>query len=333
MTILTNTLTRFSLDNSIREDFADMIYDISPDDTPVMSAFGRGKAQSTYTEWQTDALAAAVTTNAQLDGDDIVSVTDSRAATNKVGNYLQISRKIITVSGTAQAVNNAGMRSKLAYELGKAGAELKTDIESSILAISTAVAGNTTVARVSASLPQWIVTNWTGGGGTTAARPQMTSGSASTDLDGTPSVGAVAGSTVTFTETILKAMMKQLWTVGGKSINCWVGPVNKGVISTFSGIATRYLESKATQQAAIVGAADIYQGDFGRVTVVADRFTTESIVIIGDPAYGEVSWLRPISTDVMAKTGDSNKRMIIGEWTLKVRAQKAFASKWAATTS
>jgi hypothetical protein len=333
MTILTNTLTRYSLDKSIREDFADMIYDISPDETPVMSAFGRGKAQSTFTEWQTDALAAAVTTNAQLDGDDIVSVTDSRAATQKVGNYLQISRKIITVSGSAQAVNNAGMRSKQAYELAKAGSELKTDIESSILAVSTAVAGNTTVARVSASLPNWIITNWTAGTTTAAARPQMSSGAASTDLDGTVSVAGAAGTTVTFTETILKSMMSQLYRTGGKAKTLWVGPFNKGVVSTFSGIATRYLESKATQQAAIVGAADVYQGDFGRVTVVPDLFTTESIVILGDPQYGEVAWLRPIQTLDMAKTGDSTKKLIIGEWTLKVKAQKSFAAKWAASTS
>lgn len=333
MAIVTNTITRYATPNPIREDLADVIYNIAPTETPVMTAFGRGKADNTYTEWQTDDLAAAVTTNAQLDGDDVVSTTDSRTDTQRVGNYEQISRKIITVSGTANAVRRAGQKSAMAYEMAKAGKEIKRDMESTILTTQVATAGNSTVARKSASLPNWIITNWTGGGGTTAARPQMSSGSASTNLDGYPSVAGVAGTTVTFTETILKSMMQQVWTAGGDPSTLWVGPFNKTVCSAFSGVATRYKDVAGNKQASIIGAADVYVGDFGTITIMADRFTTESIVLLGDPQYGEIAYLRPMSTEPMAKTGDATKNMLICEWTLKVRAQKAFAAKWAASTS
>jgi hypothetical protein len=45
----------------IREDLADVIYNISPTDTPFQSSVGRTKATAVYHEWQTDSLAAATT--------------------------------------------------------------------------------------------------------------------------------------------------------------------------------------------------------------------------------------------------------------------------------
>ena len=43
----------------LREDLADVIYNISPTDTPFQSSVGRTKATAVYHEWQTDALEAA----------------------------------------------------------------------------------------------------------------------------------------------------------------------------------------------------------------------------------------------------------------------------------
>ena len=37
-----------------REDLTDMIYDISPTETPFMSSIGKTKATATFHEWQTD---------------------------------------------------------------------------------------------------------------------------------------------------------------------------------------------------------------------------------------------------------------------------------------
>jgi hypothetical protein len=40
----------------IREDLSDVIYDISPQDTPIMSSIGKTKATNVFHEWQTDSL-------------------------------------------------------------------------------------------------------------------------------------------------------------------------------------------------------------------------------------------------------------------------------------
>lgn len=62
-------VTTYDAVNAIREDLANIIYDISPVDTPFMSNIGRDTAANTYFEWQTDELAAAGA-NAAVEGAD-----------------------------------------------------------------------------------------------------------------------------------------------------------------------------------------------------------------------------------------------------------------------
>ena len=64
-----------------------------------MSNIGRTTAENTYHEWQTDTLAAADATNARVEGADASDT--SFTATNRVGNYTQISDKVVSVSGTS----------------------------------------------------------------------------------------------------------------------------------------------------------------------------------------------------------------------------------------
>tara|TARA_Y100000031_G_scaffold150328_1_gene189534 strand:+ start:172 stop:477 length:306 start_codon:yes stop_codon:yes gene_type:complete len=70
----------------IREDLADVIYNISPVETPFISNAGKGTATQTNHEWQTDALEAAAA-NAQIEGNDYT--LDSRSATVRLSNYLK----------------------------------------------------------------------------------------------------------------------------------------------------------------------------------------------------------------------------------------------------
>lgn len=106
---------------------SDIIYDISPTETPFLSSIGKTKATSTKHEWQTDALAAAVSNNAVIEGDE--ATMDASTATTRVFNYTQISDKTATVSGTQEAVNSAGRRSEMAYQMEKRMKELKRDVE------------------------------------------------------------------------------------------------------------------------------------------------------------------------------------------------------------
>jgi len=102
----------------IREDLSDVIYDISPQDTPIMSSIGKSKATSVFHEWQTDSLAAATTANFLVEGADATDASVSPST--RIGNYTQIVGKTIRVSGTLEAVDKAGRKSEKAYQMAKA---------------------------------------------------------------------------------------------------------------------------------------------------------------------------------------------------------------------
>ncbi len=70
-----------------REDLTDIIYDISPLDTPFMTNATRETATMTLYEWQTDSLDAAAS-NAQIEGDD--ATTNTASPTSRLGNGLLV---------------------------------------------------------------------------------------------------------------------------------------------------------------------------------------------------------------------------------------------------
>jgi len=310
----TNLFDRYDATLSVREDLANIIYNISPEDTVFMSNVGRDTSKQTFTEWQTDALAAASTTNAQIEGDD--AAADSLAATNRVGNYTQISRKVVATSGTLESVDTAGYRSAMAYQLAKAASELKRDMETAMLFNQAAVVGNATTARKTAGLPAWLRSNVSSGSG--GGNPTMSSTN-----DGYPNAARTDGTQRTFTETMLKDVIQSVWTNGGTPKLLMVGPFNKRIVSSFSGIAGIRFNVDGAKPSAIIGAADIYVSDFGNVSIVPSRFQRERDAFVVDPEYAAVSYLRNFQTNELAKTGDSQKKMILVEYALKVRTEKA----------
>jgi len=294
-----------------------VIYNISPEETPFMSNIGRENVKNTFFEWQTDSLAAASTTNAQIEGDDVSSY-DSTAATVRVGNYTQVSRKTLILSGTLESVDKAGRRSELAYQLAKRSAELKRDMESTMLtnqAASGGSAGVSTALRKTGSLLAFIKTNTAKG--TSGADPSYTTQPNATRTD------ALAADLRTFTETILKDVIQKVWTAGGTPKILMVGPVNKQRVSCFAGIAEIRREVTGNKPGVIIGAADVYVSDFGAVSVVPNRFQRERDAFVLDPEYAAVCFLRPFQTVELAKTGDAEKRMIVVEWGLKVNQEAA----------
>ena len=306
MAIVANTFTRYSA-VGIREDLSNVIYNISPDETPFISNIGRENVKNTYFEWQTDSLAAASASNAALEGDDVASFT-AVSPTSRIGNYTQISTKNVVISGTLEALDKAGRRSELTDQLAKLGSELKRDMESALLANQSPVAGNTTTARRTAGLPAFIKTNtdFGTGGADTAGIAART--------DGTQRA---------FSEALLKTVIAEVWESGGTPKMLMVGSHNKQVASGFTGIATRFRDVPAGQQAQIVGAADVYVSDFGTVNIVPNRFQRARDAFVVDPQFASMAVLRPIQQMELAKTGDAEKRLMLVEYGLKVSNQAA----------
>jgi hypothetical protein len=298
-----------------REDLSDVIYNISPTDTPFMSSVGKTKATAVYHEWQTDALAAAVGNNAAVEGADATSLTVTPTA--RVGNRTQISTKTVQIAGTEETINKAGRKSEKAYQLAKASSELKRDMEKTLLSNNVAAAGNSTTARTLGGLQAWLNTNAVLGSGGTAGSGGTTARASGTDA--------------AFTEAMLKSAVKQAFVQGGNPTVLMVTPTQKQVVSGFAGIAAQRYEAPSNAPTTIVGAADVYLSDFGTLSVVPNRFMTGDsgdggeVAFVLDPEYAAVAYLRPFQTNELAKTGDSEKTQLLVEYTLEVKNEKAHA--------
>ena len=140
-----------------REDLSDIIYDISPTDTPFMSNVERGTATATLHEWQTDSLAASNADNAQIEGGD--ATTNTASPTTRFGNYTQIFHKVPLVARTQRSVNTAGRRDEMSYQIAKRGREMKRDMEARYTSAQGAVAGGSGTAREMAGLGAWLFGN------------------------------------------------------------------------------------------------------------------------------------------------------------------------------
>jgi len=172
---------------------------------------------------------------------------------------------------------------------------MKRDMETGVTGKQIGNAGSNSVARATAGLGAWIITNFYPGAGT-GAKPIMSGANG----NGTPGTAAVAGTARAWTEAMLKTAQQDVWTQGGNPKVAFMGAKQKGVFSTFAGIATRYRDVPAGDQAQIIGASDTYVGDFGVTNVVPDRFMPIDIVYVGDPEYASLAYLRNFRTEVMA---------------------------------
>ena len=286
----------------LREDLENVIYDISPTDTPFMSMGSREDAIAVNHEWQTDALADAVTTNHHEEGSTLTAAEP--AATTRLGNICQIALKTTLVSGTLDAVSKAGRKQELAYQMTKRAKELKRDMEKSLLhnQAKTAMSADSTVRKLG-GLPNYVKTNVSVGTNGAGAG----NGAARTD-----------GTQRTFTETLLKASLLAAYNSGADCKYIMMAPAKKQTFSTFVGVGgasgvSNYIDANDQR---IIGCMDIYVSDFGELAVVPNRFQRARDVWILDPEYYGVAYLRPFEQKEVASTSDGEQRAIITEFTL-----------------
>ncbi|HZD13180.1 MAG TPA: DUF5309 family protein [Candidatus Binatus sp.] len=301
-----------------------MIYNIAPTETPFMTKAGRTTASAVFHEWQTDTIAAAVATNAAIEGDNPTNT--SVVPTVRLGNYCQISTYAFQVSGTQQVVKSAGRSDDLAYQLVIYGKRLKRDMEAVLTQNKGSTAGGAGSARTSGSLESWLSSNNTtlGSGGSPS-----TSGFQS-GLVQAPVDNSVQG---TITEAAVKAIIRACWTAGGNPDTIMTGPFNKTKVSGFSGILTNNIFQKAGGQATIIAAADAYVSDYGNHNVVPNRFNRDRTVCVLDMEYWSIAYLRSFTQFPLAKTGDSDQRQILAEYCLVNKNQAASGKVADLTTS
>jgi len=320
MTVPTNTNQVYTQTN-IREDLIDAIYNVDPFKTPLFNMAKKSEARQTFHEWDIDALASQNLSNAAVEGDNPTNIAIT--ATGRMGNYTQISVKTIQISGTAQSVVAAGGSNKMGYQLLKKSKELKRDIEGILTNNTARAAGTSSTARNLSGWPCWVATNSVSASGAGTAPSGTTTVAGQTFYNGTTTRTYSGSSAVT--EANVKTALQLAYKNSGESPEyALMSAKNKQNVSAFTGPGTRFIE---VEDATLLTKVDVYESDFGEVKMIPDIFlATSGDIDFVNPNYIRVAYLRPFQTIPLAKTGDSDQKMLLVEYTLEMGNEHAHAA-------
>jgi len=311
MAKVTNAFDTYSA-TSDREDLSNIIYNISPMQTPFMSSIGKRSINNVVFDWQTEVLATPVATG-ELEGFELSR--SAAVATTRVSNVAMISKRDATVSGSQESSDPAGKRSEMAHQLAIMSKALKRDMEEALCQKGAKTTGNATTARVTGGFESWITSNDSRG-----------SGGASTGGGAAPTDGTQRA----LTETLLKDVLQLCFENGGEPSLAICGPHNKQVISGFTGrTQARQMIDANTVEASV----SIYSSDFGELKIVPSNRSRERSLLLVDPEYAKVCYLRDFKTVDIATIGDAMTKMIIVEYGLEVSNEAAHGVVADLTTS
>ena len=287
---------------SDREQLSNIIYNISPQTTPFMSAIGKNSVKNVTFDWQTETLPSASGTG-EIEGFEI-----SRAATTatvRESNVAMIQSRNSTVTGSQQASDPAGVKSQIAHFMALNAKALKRDMETALTGNYAKVAGSASAARQTRSFEAWITSNDSRGSG---------------GADGSASAAATDGTQRDLTEALLKTVLQTGFGNGAEMSMAICGPYNKTVISGFTGRSNvRQVIETDTVEASI----SLYASDFGELKIVPDNFSRERSLLLVDPNYAAVSYLRDFESVDISTIGDAITKMLVVEYGLQMSNEAA----------
>jgi hypothetical protein len=306
----------------IREDLSDIIYDVSPEETPFYTKCKKVKATNALHEWQTDALRAAAA-NAHIEGDEITA--NARTATTRLGNYSQIFVDAVSIPDTDSGLKKAGRASEIAYQMLKTAKEQKRDIEKALFDNNARVAGNSTTARELAGIPAWLTTN-TDFGANEGADPTGDGTDARTDETTTLQA---------FSQARFDGVMQSIWEEGGNPDTVYLSAFQMNKALAFTGMNNQRATIGASVGGtnAVINAVDIYVTPYGTVSFMPSRQNRSRDVFICQDDMWSVAVLRNTKNMELAKTSDSTRRAIVTELTLVSNNEKASGGIFDNTTS
>jgi hypothetical protein len=267
---------------------SDVITNIAPKDTPFYSACSKTKATATNHEWLEDTLRNPAA-NKKVEGFEYT--VDDPTPRKRLGNFTQIFSVGYGVTDTQEVVLKHGLTSEISYQMRKAMREIGLDVENALITQATKSAGTASAARQFGGVPFWIATN------------------------------AVAGYNP-LSEEDMNTALQACWKAGGSPSKVYLSGNTKRIVSAWSGEGDKYLDQNSKK---LVSSIAVYESDFGIVTFVPHRMMPDNKVFIIDPEFWKIANLRPMHTYKLPKTGDNQKRVIVGELTLEARAEKANA--------
>jgi hypothetical protein len=313
---VTNRFTSYDM-VGIREDLEDIIYDVSPEDTPLYSKAKKLKATNTYHEWQTDSLRSSAA-NANVEG--YTTEADARVATNRYGNYTQIFKNACAISGTDMGLKKAGRADEMAYQVLREAKAQKLDIEKALFDNNAREAGSASAARELAGLPAWLTTNTVFG---------ANEGADATG-DGTDARTDETTALTAFDQTKFDTVMQSIWENGGKPNTVFLSAFQMNKALAFTGNNN---QRNQVSSGNIEKYLAVYLTPWGSVTFQPSRENRSRDVFIVQDDMLAIAVLRPTKNEPLAKNGDAEVRQIITELTLVVNNEAAHGGIFDNTTS
>ena len=314
----TNTFDSYDA-KGLKEDLEDVIYDVSPEETPFYTACAKVKATNTLHEWQTDTLRSSAV-NAHIEGDD--TVAEARTATVRLQNYSQIFKNAVVIAATEDILDKAGRAKEMAYQVMKIAKEQKLDIEKALFANQARVIGSSTAARKLAGAPAWMTTNVNFVSASSGANPTGDGTDTRTD----------SGAPTAFTQAKFDDVMQDIWSSGGKPDTVYLSSYQMNIALGFTGNNNQRSAVQAGDEKVIKSLA-VYVTPWGTVEFKPTRENRSSDIFIMQDDMWSCGVLRGTKNQALAKTGDNEKRQVVTELTLICRNEKASGGIFDNTTS
>lgn len=302
--------------SNVREDLADIVYEIDPWSTPFVSAAGNKEAEQPLTEWLVQELSAA-RDNAEAEGFRYAAMPI--VGPGRMNNVCQIMVRSVTVTNTYRVSNTVGGDEFDRQTLLKAK-ELRRDLEWCVTRNSVRTSPPPPAVRRMSGFQTWVTNGSMGTGGTMPV--------------GNGSNAPISGAPRTLTLDLVAQAMQAAFTAGGHPSLLLASPRLKTVFSSLaqggsgnSIAAQNIVQATTPAPVTLVGAVDVYLSDFGRLQIAPDIFMPDGILELIDPDYMELAPLpgRDMILEEYAKVGDAADGAMIFEGSLRPTAPKAHA--------
>ena len=255
-------------------------------------------------EWQEDAIAEPADNKA---AESHTYADDAYVPTTRLGNYTQIMKKVISVSGTAQAVSLAGRAdNELVRERRNRLKELARDLEYACISThNPRVAGSNSTPGEFGNYATWMSANISVGVGGAAPTGQGTD-------------APTAGTSRDFTEAHLSEVLDSMYTNGADlqsgSYKILAQPAQIEAIRGFTGIANDV--NTGAQDATIYNSVSVYVSQYGRLMVEPEVLVKSTDVLIYTPDNWAIGELRALEVKEVPAVSDSTRFSMVRELTL-----------------
>lgn len=331
---MATTATVLETAGNIREDLGNIIFNVSPYQTPFTSGIASAKVTADTHEWLTDSFAPSTGSNGVLEAQD-VSGTSNGSTRVRLYNNVQIAQKTVQVTQKAEMFDRAGVPGKeMAYQLMKLGKELQMDVERQTLSIyreapsagttrSIKEAAAAAIIGRSAAFPYYLSLADNQSVGATGGVTNNNNNGAGTTL--------VPGTAAALSQTTLDGLLDAVWNSSGDfaNVKMMASAAIVGRIRKLTGMATNVDTNASSNE--IIDRVAVYQSQFGPLAVVPNKHMPANTLYIADMSSWGLAFGggKKIHTTDIATQASAEQKLLECYYTLEARSEAANAAYYA----